>query len=397
MNDDTAPTSPAPVPDDAAWAPATLAASGLGWVDAATRAVSPPLHLSSTYERDEDNGYRSGRVYARADNPAYDQPEALLTALERGAGAALFASGMAAATAVFMALRPGDHVVASKVMYWSLRNWLTTAAKDWGLEVELVDTSDLAAVRAAMRPGATRLVWIETPANPVWSITDIAACAEIAHAAGARLAVDSTVATPILSQPLTLGADLVMHSATKYLNGHSDLVAGALVTRTRDEAWTRVLGVRTQHGGILGSFEAWLLLRGMRTLDVRVRAACRNAEAIAAHFDGHPLVAAVLYPGLPGFPGHALAARQMRGGFGAMMSIRVRGGEAAAIATAAGVRVWKRATSLGGTESLIEHRASVEGPGTPATPDLLRLSVGIEAAADLIADLEQALAAAHQD
>ncbi len=389
MNDDTAPTSPA-----GDWAPATLAASGLGWVDAATRAISPPMHLSSTYERDVDNGYSSGRVYGRADNPSYDQPEALLCALERGAGAALFASGMAAATAVFMALRPGDHVVASKVMYWSLRNWLMTAAKDWGLEVELVDTTDLDALRAAMRPGRTRLVWIETPANPVWSITDISACAEIAHAAGARLAVDSTVATPILTQPLTLGADIVMHSATKYLNGHSDLIAGALVTRELDEAWTRILGVRAQHGGILGSFEAWLLLRGMRTLDVRVRAACRNAEALACHFEGHPLIEAVLYPGLKGFIGHDLAARQMSGGFGGMMSIRVRGGEAAAIAVAAKVRLWKRATSLGGTESLIEHRASVEGPGTPAPPDLLRLSVGIEDPGDLIDDLEQALAAA---
>jgi cystathionine gamma-synthase len=391
MGDDTGSTSPAKT-----WAPATLAATALGWVDEATRAVSPALHLSSTYERDEDNGYRSGRVYARADNPAYDQPQALLAALEQGAEAALFASGMAAATAVFMALKPGEHVIASRVMYWSLRNWLMTVARDWGLEVELVDTSDLDALRAAMRPGATRLVWIETPANPVWSITDIAAAADIAHAAGARLAVDSTVSTPVLTQPLALGADLVMHSATKYLNGHSDLIAGALVTRDLDEAWTRILGVRAQQGGILGSFEAWLLLRGMRTLDVRVKAACRNAEAIAVHFHGHPLVEDVLYPGLPGFPGHDLAARQMSGGFGAMMSIRVRGGEAAAIATAAHVRLWKRATSLGGTESLIEHRASVEGAGTPAAPDLLRLSVGIEAAADLVADLEQAMAAASR-
>src|ERR1044072_929596 len=206
-------------------------------------------------------------------------------ALEKGAEAALFASGMAATTAVFMALRPGDHVVASKVMYWSLRNWLTTAAREWGLEVELVDTADLDAVRAAVRPGATKLIWIETPANPVWTITDISACAEIAHAAGARLAVDSTVATPILTRPLELGADLVMHSATKYLNGHSDLVAGALVTRVADEHWTRILAVRAQHGAILGSFEAWLLLRGMRTLQVRVAQACRNAMAVAEHFD----------------------------------------------------------------------------------------------------------------
>jgi cystathionine gamma-synthase len=376
--------------------PASLAAQALGWVDEHTRAVSPPLHLSSTYQRDPDNLYRSGRVYARADSPAYDQPEALLAALERGAEAALFASGMAAATAVFMALKPGDHVVAPRVMYWSLRNWLMGPARDWGLDIELVDASDLDALRAAMRPGSTRLVWLETPANPTWEITDIAAAAEIAHAAGARLAVDSTVASPVLTRPLELGADLVMHSATKYLNGHSDLVAGALVTRQSDEAWSRILAVRAQHGGILGPVEAWLLLRGMRTLFVRVRQACANAQAIAEHFAGHPLVEAVLYPGLASFPGHALAARQMQGGFGGMLSIRAKGGEAAAVAVAANVHLWKRATSLGGTESLIEHRASVEGEGTPAPPDLLRLSCGVEEPADLIADLDQALAAAHR-
>ena len=375
--------------------PASLAAQALGWVDEATSAVSPPLHLSSTYERDPDNGYRSGRVYARADSPAYDQPQALLARLEAGADAALFASGMAAATAVFMALKPGDHVVASKVMYWSLRNWLMGPARDWALDIELVDTADLDALRAAMRPGMTRLVWVETPANPTWAITDIAAAAQIAHAAGARLAVDSTVATPVLTRPLELGADIVMHSATKYLNGHSDLVAGALVTRAADEAWTRILAVRTQQGGILGPVEAWLLLRGMRTLYVRVRQVCANAQALAEHFARHPLVEAVLYPGLPDFPGHCVAARQMHGGFGGMLSIRVRGGEAAAVGTAANVQLWKRATSLGGTESLIEHRASVEGPGTPAAPDLLRLSCGIEEVGDLIADLEQALRQAN--
>ncbi len=276
-------------------------------------------------------------------------------------------------------------------MYWSLRNWLAGPARDWGLQTEFVETDDLARLRAAMRPGQTRLVWIETPANPLWSVTDIAAAAAIAHAAGARLAVDSTVATPVLTQPLALGADLVMHSATKYLNGHSDVVAGALVAREVDAHWAAIRAVRAQHGGILGAFEAWLLLRGMRTLYVRVPAACRAAQRIAERMAAHPRIGAVLYPGLPAAPGHAVAARQMQGGFGGMLSIRVRGGEAAAIATAARVRLWKRATSLGGVESLIEHRASIEGPGSPVPPDLLRLSVGIEDADDLIADLEQAL------
>jgi cystathionine gamma-synthase len=250
-------------------------------------------------------------------------------------------------------------------------------------------------VQAAVRPGVTKLVWIETPANPLWTVTDIAATAEIAHAAGALVAVDSTVPSPVLTRPLTLGADIVMHAGTKYLNGHSDLVAGVLVTREDSEYWRRVKMVRAQIGGTLGSFEAWLLLRGMRTLYLRVRAASQSAQRIAEHFQGHPLVEAVLYPGLPSAHGHAVAARQMQGGFGGMMSIRAKGGEAAAIATAAHVELWKRATSLGGTESLIEHRASVEGAGTPAPPDLLRLSVGIEDAGDLIADLEQALQRAH--
>ena len=371
--------------------PATIAAQALGWVDEHTRAIVPPIHPSSTFLRDPDNRYSSGRVYARPDNPTFDQVEAVLAALEEGAEAAVFASGMAAATAVFLALATGDHVVAPKVMYWSLRNWLVGFAAGWGLRVELVDMADLDALHRAVRPGETRLVWAETPANPLWTVTDIAAAAEIAHEAGARLAVDSTAATPVLTRPLGLGADLVMHSATKYLNGHSDLVAGALVTRDRDEHWERIKAVRAQVGAVLGSFEAWLLLRGMRTLYPRVRTACSAAQRIAEHFRHHPLVEQVLYPGLPEFPGHDVAGRQMTGGFGGMLSIRVKGGEPLAVATAARVRLWKRATSLGGIESLIEHRASVEGQGSPVPRDLLRLSVGIEDAEDLIADLESGL------
>ncbi len=374
--------------------PETLVAQALGWVDDATRAITPPIHVSSTYLRDPDNQYRSGRVYARADNPAFDQAEAVINALEGGHQALLFASGMAAATAVFQALAPGDHVLAPKVMYWSLRNWLMTFATHWGLQVELIDMSSPAAVQAALRPGKTKLVWVETPANPLWTLTDIAATAQAAHAAGALLAVDSTVATPVLTQPLALGADIVMHAATKYLNGHSDLIAGALVTRADGELWQRVRKIRAQLGGTLGSFEAWLLLRGLRTLHLRVHAASASAQRIAEHFSTDPRVLDVLYPGLPGFPGHALARSQMQGGFGGMLSLRVRGGEQAAVDVAARTRLWKRATSLGGVESLIEHRASIEGVGTPAPSDLLRLSVGIEHVDDLIADLDQALPAA---
>lgn len=375
--------------------PESLAAQALGWVDEVTHAISPPIHASTTFVRDADNQYRNGRVYARADNPAFDQAEQLIARLEGGSHGALFASGMAAATAVFQALAPGDHVLAPQVMYWSLRNWLASFATRWGLQVELIDMTDPAAVRAALRPGKTKLVWIETPANPLWSITDIEATAALAHAAGARVAVDSTVATPVLTRPLAIGADLVMHAATKYLNGHSDLLAGVLVTKADDEHWQRVKAVRAQVGGTLGSFESWLLLRGLRTLYLRVRCASASAQRIAEHFAGHRHVQAVLYPGLRDAPGHAVAARQMHGGFGGMLSLRAKGGEAAAVATAAHVQLWKRATSLGGTESLIEHRASVEGTGTPAPADLLRLSVGIEHADDLIADLEQALTRAH--
>ena len=378
--------------------PDTIAAQALGWIDERTRAVIPPIHVSTTYLRDEDNQYRSGRVYARADNPAFDQAEAVINALEGGGQALLFASGMAAATAVFQALGPGDHVLAPKVMYWSLRNWLMTFATQWGLQVEFIDMTSPAAVQAAVKPGQTKLVWVEKPANPLWTVTDIAETVRIAHAAGALLAVDSTVATPLLTQPLALGADVVMHAATKYLNGHSDVIAGALVVRqasVESDFWQRVRKVRAQIGGTLGSFESWLLLRGLRTLHLRVRAASAGAQRIAEHFHGHALVAEVLYPGLPSCQGYAISQAQMTGGFGGMLSIRAKGGEAAAIAVAAKTQIWKRATSLGGTESLIEHRASVEGAGTPAPADLLRLSVGLEDAGDLIKDLEQALKAAH--
>ncbi len=373
------------------WQPETLAAQALGIVDEASGAIIPSIHPSTTYLRDPDNGYRRGRVYSRADNPTYDQATALLSALEGGAESLLFASGMAAATAVFLALAPGDHVVVPQVMYWALRAWLHETATHWGLLVEAVDTTDLEAVQAALRPGRTKLVWLESPANPLWTVSDIAAIADLAHRAGARLAVDSTVATPVFSRPLALGADIVMHSATKYLNGHSDVVAGSLTTARQDEFWGRIRQVLARHGAVLGPFEAWLLQRGMRSLFVRVKAAASAAQRLAERFEAHDRVDSVLYPGLPGFPGHAVAVRQMQGGFGAMLSIRVKGGAAAAIAAAAEVRLWKRATSLGGVESLIEHRASIEGPTSPVPADLLRLSVGLEAADDLFDDLAEAL------
>jgi cystathionine gamma-synthase len=379
------------------WRPQSLAAQALGWIDAKTGAISPPIHMSSTYQRDPDNQYRSGHSYIRDENPSFDQAQALLTRLEGGAAALLFASGMAAATSVFMALRPGDHVVAPITMYWALRNWLKTFAEPWGLAIDFIDMGDLDALRRAVRPGQTKLVWVETPANPMWSITDLAGAAEIAHAAGAKVAADSTVATPVFCRPIEHGIDIVMHSATKYLNGHSDICAGALIARETDAFWQRIAFNRAKLGAIIGSFEAWLLLRGMRSLFPRVECSARSAQVLAERLVGHRHLTAVLYPGLKDFPGHSVAAKQMQGGFGGMLSIRVKGGEAAAIRTAAGIKLWKRATSLGGTESLVEHRASIEGEGTPVPGDLLRLSVGLEDADDLYRDLAAALDTAHRN
>ncbi|HVO04558.1 MAG TPA: PLP-dependent aspartate aminotransferase family protein [Candidatus Cybelea sp.] len=379
------------------WRPASVAAQGLGWIEPKTGAISPPIHMSSTFLRDPDNQYRTGHSYIRDDNPAFEQVQALLTKLEGGAGALLFSSGMAAATSVFLALKPGDHVIVPEQIYYGIKKWLNGFAQPWGLAVEFVDMTDLDAVKRAVRPGATKLVWSETPANPVWSVTDLAAVAEIAHAAGARFATDSTVATPVFSKPLQLGVDIVMHSATKFLNGHSDLCAGALVTAKEDEFWARILTLRTQLGSVLGSVEAWLLLRGMRSLFPRVEHAARSAQLLAERLHAHPQVASVLYPGLPDFRGHAVAVRQMHGGFGAMLSIRVKGGEASAVKTAANVHLWKRATSLGGTESLIEHRASIEGQYSTTPKDLLRLSAGLEDAHDLYDDLAAALDTAHRN
>jgi cystathionine gamma-synthase len=377
------------------WSKRSLAAQAMGSVEPVTRAIVPPIHLATTYIRDEDNAYRSGFSYGRPDNATVREAEAVLSMLEDGRRALLFASGMAAATAVFQALDAGDHVVAPRVIYWALRNWLATEATRWGLKVDFVETDDRAAIEAAVRPGATRLVWIETPANPLWTITDIAGAAEVAHRAGARLAVDSTAASPVHTRPLALGADIVMHAATKVLNGHSDVVAGALVAAREDDFWARIVNIRKNQGAILGPFEAYLLMRGMRTLHLRTAAQAAGAQALAERFSAHPHVARVLYPGLSQHPGHDVAARQMEGGFGYMLSIQVTGGERAAIATAAQVRLWKRATSLGGVESLIEHRASVEGPGTPCPADLLRLATGIEDAEDLFRDLDEALRQAH--
>lgn len=356
------------------------------------QSLIPPVYNSTTYLRDEDNQYRSGRVYSRADNPTYSAPEELIATLEQAADARIFSSGMAAATAVFLALKPGDSVIAPTIMYWALRNWLRTFGQDFGLKVRFVDTHISGAVEQALTEQPAQLVWLETPGNPLWTVSDIAAIAQSCKTHGALLAVDSTVATPLLTQPLALGADIVMHSATKYLNGHSDVISGALATRENSSFWKRIVTLRAQNGCVPGPNDAAQLLRGMRTLHLRVRESCHSALWLAQQLQKNSHVAEVLYPGLPSFAGHDIAKKQMQGGFGGMLSIRMHGGAAQAIKTAANTLLWKRATSLGGVESLIEHRASIEGEGTPVPDDLLRLSVGIECREDLLNDLAQAFA-----
>ena len=370
--------------------PETLAAQAMHFVDPATGAVVPPIHLATTYARDEHYALRGPMMYSRDENPGTLPAEQLLTALEEGAASLLFSSGMAAATAAFRALcKPGDHVIGPHFGYFAVRNWLARFRR-WNVEVDFVDTTDLAALRAAIVPGKTKLVWIESPANPTWQVTDIAAVAELAHAAGALLAVDSTAASPVHVQPIKLGADLVMHSATKFLSGHSDVVAGSLTTAKIDEGWAALRELRHDEGPVLGPFEAYLVQRGMRTLFARVERSSATALALATRLAELPGVH-VTYPGLASHPQHAIAQRQYQRGFGSVMSIQV-GSRERALEVCKRVRVWLPATSLGGVDSLIEHRSSVEGPGSPTPVDLLRLSVGLEHLDDLYGDLAAVLA-----
>ncbi|MDJ0758944.1 MAG: PLP-dependent aspartate aminotransferase family protein [Woeseiaceae bacterium] len=367
-------------------------AQGLHYIDPETGSVIPPVVASTTFARDEQYQLVGGhRSYSRDHNPTFDLAEQMLSRLEGGHEALLFSSGMAAAAAVFQSLKPGDHVVYPKVMYWGLRGWLLEFAERWGLNLTPFDATDPDDLHRRVQPGVTRLVWIETPCNPTWDVIDIEGAAELAHDAGAVLAVDSTVATPVLTRPIELGADIVMHSATKYLNGHGDVLAGALVAKEDSELWRDVKTHRAETGAIPGSMDAWLLQRGMRTLFLRVSHASSSALAIARHFEGSPALASVAYPGLESHAGHEVAKRQMHGGFSGMLSFLVNGDEHDALRFVSRCQVFIRATSLGGVESLIEHRYSIEGPDSPIPKNLVRLSVGAEHVDDLIADLEQAL------
>ncbi|HEX5059212.1 MAG TPA: PLP-dependent aspartate aminotransferase family protein [Kofleriaceae bacterium] len=364
--------------------PETIAVKAIE-IDEATGALVPPIHLSTTYVRDAEYRLIADRDYTRDKNPTPLGAEHAIAALEGGARALVFSSGMAAATSLVRSLtKPGDHVLAPKVAYYALRGWFERFTTKWGIGLDFVDMTNLDAVRGALRD-TTRLVWLETPANPTWDVTDIAAVAELAHRKGALVAVDSTCATPVHTRPLTLGADLVMHSATKYLGGHSDVLAGALVTREDNAAWAEIHRTRHDEGAVIGPVEAFLLGRGIRTLFARVERQSRTALSLATRLAERGVT--VCYPGLPSHPQHAVAAKQMTGGFGGMLSIRVPD----PLALVKKLRVWMPATSLGGVESLIEHRASVEGPTSPTPKDLLRLSVGLEHEDDLFEDLVQAL------
>ena len=371
--------------------PETLAAQALGWIDGETRGVVPPIYPAVTYERDRELGYSRGISYMRATPEGCRQAEALLSELEGGGKTLLYSSGMAATAAALQTLRPGDHLVALKELYRGSLIWIQRYLMPWGIEVDFVANDDAEELARALRPGKTKLVFLEAASNPTWVVTDLAAAAKAAHDAGAKVIVDNTVPTPVLCRPIELGADLIVHSATKYLNGHSDVLAGAVVFAAgTDELYDRMLDQRHWEGAVLGPFEAWLLLRGMRTLFLRVDRATRSAQRIAEYASRHPGVKETLYPGLPSHPGHEVAKRQMSGGFGAILSIRLAD-EATAVAFQGRLELFKRATSLGGVESLNEYSNSNEGRLVPVPLDLVRLSVGIEDPDDLIADLDQAL------
>jgi len=369
----------------------TIATHAGGHTDEETGAVAPPIHLSTTFELTADSQQFKGYRYAREANPTQTRLETALAAMDGGESALFFASGMAAGAALAQALPPGSRILFTDDSYYAFRLLAEDYLKRSGYECELVPLRDLSALaRALERPAA--LVWAETPSNPLLNVTDIEAAARIAHEAGARLLVDGTFTTPALQRPLELGADVVLHSTTKYLGGHSDVVGGSLVFRARDELYDATLHTRRIVGGVGSPFNAWLVLRGARSLAARMRVHSENGRRVAEFLEAHPSVDRVHYPGLPSHAGHAVAARQMSD-FGGMLSFEVRGGREEAIAVVAGVEVFVRATSLGGVESLIEHRWSTEGPGSTSPEALIRLSVGLEHPDDLTEDLDRALRA----
>src|SRR5438270_9951589 len=366
----------------------TLAVHAGHAVDPATGAVSAPIHLSTTFERDVDGSYPHGFMYTRNNNPNRQALEEGISALEGGSVAAAFASGTGATMAILQALAPGDHVVAHVDAYYGTSRLIREIFLRWGLGVDFIDMSDLAAVRRALR-AKTKLAWMETPSNPLLKIVDVAAVAKIVHDAGAICVCDNTWA-PVLQRPFELGSDLILHSTTKYFGGHCDVMGGIIVTKDDNELFQRIRSIQYEGGAVPSPFDCWLILRGMRTLPWRMRAHSENAVKVAEFLAGHRNVERVHYPGLRSHPGHKIAQKQMSM-FGGMLSFEVKGGLAPAMKVTTHTKIFTRATSLGGVESLIEHRASIEGPGTTSPEGLIRLSIGLEHADDLIEDLNQAL------
>jgi cystathionine gamma-synthase len=367
----------------------TLAVHAGYHIDASTGAIIAPVNLSMTFERAVDGSYPGGYVYSRLNNPNREALERCGAALEGGAAAAAFSSGTAAAMSVFQALSPTDHVIAPRDVFYGTADLLRDLFARWGLETTFVDMADPANVRKAIQPN-TKLVWVETPSNPLLKITDIAEVAAIAHEAGARCVCDNTWATPVLQNPFRFGADLIVHASAKYLGGHCDAAGGLVIAREDDSFFSKVRKVQTTGGAVAAALDCWLVRRGIRTLPCRMRCHSENAMRIARFLCQHEAVEAVHYPGLPGHPGHKIAARQMSQ-FGGMISFQIKGGRDRAFEVVSKARVFTRASSLGGTESLIEHRASLESRATRTPENLIRLSVGLENGEDLIEDLAQAL------
>ncbi len=367
----------------------TLAVHAGHHVDAATGAIAPPIYLSTTFERQVDGSYPQGYQYIRENNPNREALEQCLCQLEGGVAAAAFSSGSAATMSVFQALQPGSHVIAPLDAYSGTTSLLREIFIPWNLSVTFVDMTDPSAVEQAVEPN-TKLIWVETPSNPMLKITDIAKIADIAHQANACCVCDNTWATPMGLNPFKWGADLVVHSTTKYLSGHSDVMGGVAITKREDDFFQRIRSIQTLGGAVASPFDAWLVLRGIQTLPYRMRGHSENALKVARFLSEHPQVEAVHYPGLQHHPGYEIAQQQMQL-FGGMLSFQVQGGREEAFAVVAKVNLFTRATSLGGVESLIEHRASIEGVGTKTPENLLRVSVGLEHPDDLIEDLAQAL------
>lgn len=358
----------------------------------ATGDVTPAISLSTTFLRNEEGGYTGGHMYSRVSNPNRSALENVLSQLDKGADACAFSSGNTAGMAIFQALTPGNHIIAPDDMYWGFKKQLQSIFKDT-LEIDFVDLTNTTEIEHYIKP-STVMIWVETPSNPLLKITDLGAVSAICKKHGLMMACDSTFASPCLQNPIELGADVVMHSTTKYIGGHSDVLGGALITARKDEFWEKIKNIQQTGGAVSAPFDCFLLLRSIKTLPYRMRGHCSNGMALARYLENHPQIEAVYYPGLPSHPQHDIAKKQMSD-FGGMLSILVKGGSEAARKVVNKVQLFAQATSLGGVESLIEHRASIEGPDTKTPENLIRISAGLEHIDDLIADLDQALTTAN--